>query len=119
MAFPLYFDDDSYVKAVVAGLRLLSVECHIPVEEFISGHPDSEHLQHSTAHGWAIITRNERDFMRLHAAYLAAGDHHSGIIIVRQTLRLDVGEQIRRLGRMQEHLDAESMKDWVEYLSRW
>jgi hypothetical protein len=62
------------------------------------------------------VTYNTRDFVRLHAEYLAADKHHAGIIVSDQ---LQVGVVLRRLMKLLNVCSAVEMRDCLEYLSDW
>lgn len=119
VAFPLYFDDDSQGRAVIRTLRERSVECHTTAEEGMEGSSDSAHLAFAAEHGWCVVTRNEDDFLRLHAEYSRCGEPHAGIVVVHQWRRMSIGDQIRAMWAMQEALAAVDMRTSVAYLSRW
>jgi hypothetical protein len=60
---------DQDVLAVVADPSLVSL-------------PDEQILAHATTSGRALVTANIKDFMPLDAQYKAAGQTHSGLILV-------------------------------------
>ncbi len=64
----------------------------------------------------ALLTFNVGHFAALHARRIAEGRHHAGIIVSTQR---PIGEVIRRLVRLASALDAESMRDRLEFLSDW
>ena len=118
MPFPLYQDDDSGSHIVRrAGLdRGWDI---VRAEDVgMSGRADVEHLTYAREGGRATITANIRDFVALHRAWLRQGEHHAGIILVRQQT-WSAGEVVRRPQRMQDAFGAEDMVDRIEWLSRW
>jgi Tfp pilus assembly protein PilZ len=56
--------------------------------------------------------------LRLHAAYLAEGKNHAGIILANQQ-RYSLGEQMRRLLKIIAAKSAEEMQNNVEFISYW
>lgn len=119
MSFPLYFDDDSQVRAVIEALRRAGVSAVRSSDVGNEGIADPLHLEFATSRGWTLVTRNARDFQRLHTQLLERGGHHAGIVIVRQSQRLGIGEEIRRLFALQEAMDSAGIRDRLEYLSAW
>ena len=119
MAFPIYFDDDSQGRLVVAELRRQGHECHVSRAEGTESYADAEHLAFATAHGWVVATRNRRDFLVRHSRLLAEGGSHAGIVLIEQTKFYSVGEELRRFTRLLAARDAASMRDAVEWLNSW
>jgi Tfp pilus assembly protein PilZ len=68
--------------------------------------------------GRVLYSFNVRDYMSLHASYLAAVKEHAGLILAQQQ-RFSVGEQMRRLLRLVEMKPAETMLNTAEFLSSW
>lgn len=118
MKLGFYFDDNCDDRVVVEGLRRAGITVVRPVEVGLSGAPDADHLAFAASRGLTLFTANEADFERLNNMYAAGGTRHSGIIIMKQK-RLGRGEQIRRLMRVFDEVDAEEIERRVEYLSRW
>jgi hypothetical protein len=56
--------------------------------------------------------------MKLHAEVLRAGEHHPGIIIGDQQT-LSIGQELRRLLRINETFASAEMIDRLEFLSNW
>jgi hypothetical protein len=73
------------------------------------GVPDVEQLALAQNQGRVILTQDD-DFLRLHAQ----GKAHSGIVYARQPT--PIGEMIRGLMLIYQVLDADEMKDHVEFL---
>ena len=64
----------------------------------------------------AMFTFNVGHFAHLHTMRIAEGGHHAGIIVSSQR---PISEVIRRLLHLASTLDAESMRDRLEFLSDW
>ena len=62
------------------------------------------------------MTFNVGEFVAHHCTLIQNGKHHAGIIVSSQR---PLGETIRRLLRLANTLDAESMHDRLEFLSDW
>ena len=79
---------------------------------------DEEQLTFAAAQHRALFTCNVGDFARLHRSWMAAGRHHSGVILLTNQA-MPVGAQIRALVRMASVLDPETMRDRIEFLANW
>jgi hypothetical protein len=110
----LYVDEDAAQHAVVEGLRSHGIDVLTVLEAGSSGESDEEQLTFAAAQGRVIYTLNVADFCRLHTDFLAAGRHHSGIIVIPRQ-RYSVGEKIRRLLQLIDSLTAEEMSGRLEY----
>lgn len=80
------------------------------------GVPDETQLAFAMQQNRVIFTFNTRDFTQLHKTYLAADQHHAGIIVSDQ---VQVGILLRRLLKLIDAKSAEEMTDWLEFLSNW
>lgn len=58
---------------------------------------DEAQLTFATAHGWMLLSHNERDFRRLHHAFQASGRAHGGVIVVTRRSSF-----VQRIVRVQE-----------------
>ncbi|MFN0096449.1 MAG: DUF5615 family PIN-like protein [Dehalococcoidia bacterium] len=117
VSFPLYFDDDSRVRAVLTALRAEGVDVQTSTEAGLEASPDSVHLAHAAASGRALATRDEVDFRRLHQESIDTGLHHAGIVLIQQRWRLSVGEEIRRIRQLQQSFSTPDMVDRMEDLT--
>lgn len=70
----------------------------------------------AAAAGRVLLTFNVAHFAALHAAWLAQGRHHAGIIV---SLQRPLGDLLRRLRHLANTLDADALRDRLEYLSDW
>jgi hypothetical protein len=77
---------------------------------------DEEHLDFATSLNRTVFTFNTRDFAQLHTINLAAGRHHTGIIVSDQA---HIGVIVRRLLKLLNARSAAEMQDRLEYLSNW
>ena len=62
------------------------------------------------------MTFNVAHFAALHAAWMQQGRHHAGIVVSSQR---PVGEVVRRLLHLAHALDAETLRDRLEFLGDW
>jgi hypothetical protein len=63
-----------------------------------------------------LVTFNVAHFAALHTAWLQQGRRHAGIVVSSQR---PIGDLIRRLINLATTLDAESLRDRLEYLGDW
>lgn len=103
---------------LVRALRLRGLDVLTAYDAGLIGQADLRQLVYAAAGGRALYSFNVADFMELHAAHLAGGQHHAGLIFAPQQ-RYTVGEQMRRLLRLAAMKTAEQMRDGVEFLSAW
>lgn len=61
----LYFDKD-IAHELADPLRARGIAVHLPGEVGTLGAIDAVHLGTAASHGWILVTRNRRDFRRLH-----------------------------------------------------
>lgn len=104
-----FYTDEHVSTAVVAGLRRRGVDVLMTHEASMLSASDREHLTLALAEGRTIFTQDD-DFLRLHAA----GVEHAGIVYSRQ--RVPVGSIIRGLMLIYQLLDADDMRNHVEFL---
>jgi len=116
-AIKLYLDEDTISRALIKALRSRNADVLTAEEADLIQASDQKHLEYATSLKRTVFTFiNTRDFVRLHTDYLAAGRHHSGIIVSDQ---VQVGVIIRRLLKLLNTRSAADMQDWLEYLSNW
>jgi predicted nuclease of predicted toxin-antitoxin system len=109
-AEPLKFYTDEHVpRAVIEGLRRRGLDVLSTQEAGMLGASDEEHLALAASEGRIIFTQAD-DFLRLHAR----GISHCGIVYARQ--QTPIGVMVRGLMLVYEVLDAEEMRDHVEFL---
>ncbi len=118
MAVRLYLDEDAMDDDLVQALRLRGADVETVLDANLVGHPDDEQLAYASSVGRTLYTFNVGDFIRLHSAYMAAGQTHAGIIFGQQQ-RYSVGEQMRRLRRLIALRSTEAMQNSFEFLSNW
>jgi hypothetical protein len=114
----LYMDEDSMDQILVRTLREQGVDVRTALDDRMLGSSDEAQLRWATGQGRALYTYNIRDFAALHAAFLARGDMHAGIIFVQQR-RFTVGDQVRGVLALLEGRSAEELAGAVEFLAPW
>ncbi len=116
--FNVYIDEDAMDTDLVGALRQRGVLIVTPIEENLIGSTDEEQLLFASKRGCVLYTFNVSDFYALHTSWLRTARHHAGLILAPQQ-RFSVGEQLRRILRLRAAKSAESLRDRVEFLSRW
>ncbi len=116
--FQIYIDEDAIHGAVVDALRSRDVTVITASDAGLMKKSDDEHLAYATEHGAVLYTFNVSDFYRLHTEWINAGREHAGMILAPQQ-RYSVGEQLRRILRIQASTNAQSMRNRAEFLGNW
>ncbi len=114
-AIRFFMDEDVY-GAVAPALRRAGVDAVSTTEADRGGESDESQLDWASTENLAMFTFNVGHFAHLHTVRIAEGGHHAGIIVSSQR---PIGDVIRRLLHLSSSLDAESMRDRLEFLSDW
>lgn len=116
--FPLYLDEDSSERALVAALRGAGFDCLTVLEAQRTRFSDEDQLAFAAEEGRVIYTRNTRDFRRLDALWHQAGRSHAGIIVlsIQQT---PVGVQLRALTKVAAAFESGDMVDRLVFLRNY
>ncbi len=114
-AIRLLMDEDVY-GAVAPALRRSSIDALSTRDAGRGGASDESQLEWASSEHRALMTFNVGHFANLHAMWVTAGRHHAGIVVSSQR---PIGEVVRRLLNLARALDAESMRDRLEFLSNW
>jgi len=109
----LYTDADVNGK-LAATLRKHGYDARSAFEEANDKLHDDQQLEFATSRNRTILTHNQRDFVPLHRKWQKEGKHHSGIIL---SPRIAIGELLRRMLRLLNHITADEMRDNLTYLS--
>ena len=104
-----FYTDEHVANAVVKGLRRRGVDVKSAVEAGMLGASDPDHLARATREERVVFTQDD-DFIRLHAA----GVQHAGIAFAPR--KMSVGQIVRALVLIYDVLDADDMKNQVEYI---
>jgi hypothetical protein len=118
VAFALYFDEDSVNRALIRALRARGMDVTNAVDAGQAGSPDRVQLEHATADGRVLFTYNVGDFFALHTQFRQEGRPHAGLILAVQR-RYSVGEQMRRILRLNRERSSDDMRNRVEFLGSW
>lgn len=83
-------------------------------EKNLRGQPDEVHLETATLEGRIMLT-NDEDFLAIHAAWLAAGKNHAGIVYWHQN-KYSIGEAIARIHDYATQTTPSAAANTVKYL---
>lgn len=111
-----FFTDEDVYGAAAKGLRAAGFDALSTPESGRLGESDKSQLAWSTAEGRVFMTFNVAHFAALHREWLRQGRHHNGLLLSHQRPLRDL---LRRLLNLANSLDAEAMRDRVEFLSDW
>jgi hypothetical protein len=116
MAAIRFFTDEDIYGAVATALRRAGIDVCSTPELGRRGRSDDSQLEWALNEGRVFFTFNVAHFAELHATWLRQGRHHAGIIVSSQR---PIGDAVRRLLHLHCELNAESMRDRLEFLSQW
>jgi hypothetical protein len=116
MSAPRFFTDEDIYAAVAAALRKREIDATSTSEADRFSQSDEAQLVYATSEGRVLVTFNVAHFASLHAAWMEHGKHHAGIVVSSQR---PIGDVLRRLLRLAGTLDADSLKDRLEFLGDW
>ncbi len=112
-----FFTDEDvphYYAAALSGNGIDTVTCSAAK---VLGLQDEDILQHATALGRAVITRNVRDFVLLHKNWMATNRTHGGIVLVTEQ-RIGVDDFVTLVqGLMRCH--TETLTNQALYLANF
>jgi hypothetical protein len=110
------FTDEDVYGATAPALRQAGIDAISTPEAGRLGESDESQLEWACDQGRSLVTFNVAHFARMHGDWMRAGRHHAGIIVSSQQ---PLGKLLRRFKRLANGLDAESMRDRLEFLGDW
>jgi hypothetical protein len=116
MAQAKFFTDEDVYGVVAVALRKGGCDAVSTPETGRLGETDESQLQWATEQRRILVTFNVAHFANLHTQWVRQGRHHAGIIV---STHRPVRELLRRLSHLAGALDAEAMRDRLEFLSDW
>ena len=116
MAAIRFFTDEDVYGAIAVALRRAKIDVSSTPEVGRRGQSDESQLEWASAEGRVFFTFNVAHLAQLHATWLRQGRHHAGIVVSRQR---PIGDVVRRLLHLSGELDAESMRNRLEFLGDW
>ncbi len=102
-------------RGLIVGLRARNVDILTPVDAELLGQEDAVQLTFATQKRRVLYSCNVRDFCRLHGEWISQGKQHAGIIVMPRQ-RYSVGEQLKRLLRLNGSKPAEDFRGRLEFL---
>lgn len=118
MQLRFHLDEDCEAASLIRTLRDRGFDLTTSTEAHLTTCTDEEQLTWAGRNGRVLITYNAADFCRLHKKFSEAGQVHAGIVIMEQQ-RLSVGERMRRLARLRATVEANAMRNRLEFLNNW
>ena len=108
------YSDENVNPAIAEGLKKRGMDAWSATDAGTLGFSDEEQLAYATGQR-AVLFTHDVDLISIARDWPEQGRHHSGVIYVHQD-SLSIGECIRRLKDYADILEAENMKDRVEFL---
>jgi len=116
MAQVRFFTDEDLYGATSIGLRKAGYDAISTPEAGRLGETDESQLRWASDQGRVLVTFNVAHFASLHTQWMKRGRHHAGIVVSAQP---PIGDLLRRLLHVAGTLDADAMRDRLEFLSDW
>ncbi len=116
MSSPRFFTDEDVYGYLAPALRRAGIDALSTPETGRRGQSDESQLDWATVEGRVLVTFNVAHFALLHSTTIREGRHHAGIVLSSQR---PIGGTLRRLLHLTNTLDAESMRDRLEFLGDW
>lgn len=114
---PIRFLTDEDVYGSIAGkLRRRGIDAVSTPEAGRLGETDASQLAWAARENRVLLTFNVAHFARLHNESRRLGRHHAGIVV---SSHRPIGDLLRRIMRLAAAMNAEEMRDRLEYLSNW
>lgn len=111
-----FFTDEDVYGAIAAALRRASWDAVSTPEAGRLRESDESQLTFAAAERRVFVTFNVAHFAAMHAEWRRHNRHHAGVVVSGQR---PIGEVLRRLLHLASSLDADAMRDRLEFLSDW
>lgn len=111
-----FFTDEDVYGAIALALSKAGIDVVSTPKVGRLGETDESQLTWASNEGRTLVTFNVAHFAYLHADWAKQGRHHAGIIVSTQR---PIGDLLRRLRHLADALDADTMRDRLEFLSDW
>jgi hypothetical protein len=111
-----FFTDEDVYAAVAVALNQAGVDAISTPMSGRMSESDESQLLWASGQGRVVVTFNVGHFTAIHSRWMAQGRHHAGIVVSSQR---SVGDVIRRLLSLAGKLDADAMRDRLEFLGDW
>ena len=109
----LYFDEDVSAK-IAANLTNRGFDVQTTSDAGNLGATDEEQLRYAASKGRVFITHNLKDFVALHARFVAAGKTHAGMVLVIR--RKNANSIVLRLLQWIQSATSKDMENQLRYL---
>lgn len=116
MTAATFFTDEDVYAAVATALRKAGLDAVSTPDAGRRGEADVSQLAWAAEKGRVLVTFNVAHFVALHAAWIQQSRHHADIVVSSQR---PVGEVVRRLLQLARALDAEALRNRLEFLGDW
>jgi len=111
-----FFTDEDVYGAVAGALRQAGFDSISTPGAGRLRESDESQLLWAAIQGRVFVTFNVGHFAGRHSEWLRHGQHHAGIVVSQQR---SIGDVLRRLLHLANTLEAEAMRDRLEFLSNW
>jgi len=116
MAQLKFFTDEDVYGAIAVALRKAGYDALATPEAGRRRETDESQLEWTSREGRTLVTFNVGHFAGLHTEWMKEGRHHAGVVVSAQR---PIGDLLRRLLHLAGTLDADAMRDRLEFLSDW
>ena len=114
----LYLDED-VSDQLIELLRERGYEAESAWSMGMTGLTDEEQFTFAARRGWAVLTYNRNDFLKLTRRWHDQGREHAGLIISPQFSRREIGELFRQVCNLLDQVSASEMWNTVRYLQSY
>jgi len=111
-----FFTDEDMYGAIARALRIAGIDAVSTPDAGRLGELDEAQLEWATSEGRVLVTFNVGHFLAHHTNWLQIGKPHAGIVVSAQR---PIGDLLHRLLHLAGTLDADAMRDRLEFLSNW
>lgn len=110
--------DEMYPPALSESLQAVGIEASTVAALRLAGGPDAEVFGAAVAGGYAVLTENVGDFVRIAAEHSSAGGHHHGVLMALSSRFSRRPAGIQPLIAAIQSVENEPLDDRVIYLER-
>ena len=116
MAQIRFFTDEDVYGTTAPALRNAGLDAISTPEASRLGESDESQLEWATDEGRVFVSFNVGHFAHLHSMWMNQGRHHAGIAVSAQR---PIGDLLRRLVHLADALEADAIRNRLEFLSDW
>jgi hypothetical protein len=111
-----FFTDEDVYGAIATALRRTGFDAVSTPEVSRLRESDESQLLWAAAQGRVLVTFNVAHFASMHTDWMRQNRHHAGLVV---SCQRPIGDVLRRLLNLASKLDADAMRDRLEFLSDW